>query len=332
MKGHKKTTINEIAKMAGVSSAAVSRYLNNGYISDEKREQIRKVIEETGYQPSLQAQMLRTKKTKLIHVILTASPMENRQEILTGISRTLNHEGYDILLSVLDDCCTSSLATAITGTKARGTDAILFITDLLQEGMREILQKSELPVLLCGTTDTAFSSVCYDNAAASEAITNALLSQGSCKTAYIGITPNYPECGARRFEGYKNALTKKGIPMDTKLIKICDNSIADGFQATESLIKICSGIDGIICGTDLLAAGARKYLMQHQTSCQILLTSFGNTELRLAADPVYASVFTDGELLGQAAATQLTTNLATTPDSPVHTILMPEIISDTLDR
>ena len=45
-------TIKEIAKLAGVSSAAVSRYLNGGYVSDEKKEQIKKVIEETGYQPS----------------------------------------------------------------------------------------------------------------------------------------------------------------------------------------------------------------------------------------------------------------------------------------
>ena len=47
-------TIKEIAQLAGVSSAAVSRYLNGGYVSEGKKEQIRKVIEETGYQPSAQ--------------------------------------------------------------------------------------------------------------------------------------------------------------------------------------------------------------------------------------------------------------------------------------
>ena len=62
--------INEIAKLAGVSRATVSRYLNQGYVSEEKKKIIRKVIEETGYQPSSQAQMLRTKKTKLVGVIL----------------------------------------------------------------------------------------------------------------------------------------------------------------------------------------------------------------------------------------------------------------------
>ena len=62
--------IGDIAKRAGVSRAAVSRYFNNGYISEEKKEAIRKVVEETGYRPSIQAQTLRTKKTRLVGVIL----------------------------------------------------------------------------------------------------------------------------------------------------------------------------------------------------------------------------------------------------------------------
>lgn len=63
-------TINEIAKLADVSRATVSRYLNNGYISEEKAQRVKEVIAQTGYVPSTQAQQLRTKKTKLIGVIL----------------------------------------------------------------------------------------------------------------------------------------------------------------------------------------------------------------------------------------------------------------------
>ena len=62
--------VSDIAKLAGVSNSAVSRYFNNGYISQEKREAIRKVVEETGYRPSVQAQTLRTKKTNMIGVIV----------------------------------------------------------------------------------------------------------------------------------------------------------------------------------------------------------------------------------------------------------------------
>lgn len=62
--------ISEFAKIAGVSKSAVSRYFNNGYLSEDKRELIEKAIEETGYAPSVSAQNVRTKVTKLIGVIL----------------------------------------------------------------------------------------------------------------------------------------------------------------------------------------------------------------------------------------------------------------------
>ena len=76
--------INEIAALAGVSRATVSRYLNNGYVSAEKREQIRKVIEETGYQPSAQAQMLRTKKTGFIGVIIPKINSDSISRMVQG--------------------------------------------------------------------------------------------------------------------------------------------------------------------------------------------------------------------------------------------------------
>ena len=79
-------TNNEIADLAGVSRATVSRYLNQGYVSEEKRERIRGVIEETGYQPSSQAQTLRTRKTKLIGVIIPKIDSHTISRMVGGIS------------------------------------------------------------------------------------------------------------------------------------------------------------------------------------------------------------------------------------------------------
>ena len=58
--------ISEFAEYAGVSKSAVSRYFNNGYLSDDKREQIEKAIEETGYSPSFSARAVKTRVTKLV--------------------------------------------------------------------------------------------------------------------------------------------------------------------------------------------------------------------------------------------------------------------------
>ena len=58
-------TMKELARLAGVSPASVSRYLNGGSLSQEKKAIIRRVIEKTGYQPDMAAQMLRTRTTDL---------------------------------------------------------------------------------------------------------------------------------------------------------------------------------------------------------------------------------------------------------------------------
>ncbi len=92
--------IAEIAKRAGVSSAAVSRYFNNGYISEEKKERIRRVVEETGYRPSVQAQTLRTKKTKLVGVIVPKIASASIGRVVEGILSILNTNGYQMLLAV----------------------------------------------------------------------------------------------------------------------------------------------------------------------------------------------------------------------------------------
>ncbi len=92
--------IAEIAKLAGVSNAAVSRYFNNGYISDEKRRAIQKVVEETGYRPSVQAQMLRTKKTRMIGVIVPRIASASIGKEVEGVLSVLNKSEYQLLLAV----------------------------------------------------------------------------------------------------------------------------------------------------------------------------------------------------------------------------------------
>ena len=63
-------TISDIAKLAGVSSAAVSRYLNGGPLSEQKRAVIQAVVEQTGYSPDTAAQTLRTGKVRQVGVIV----------------------------------------------------------------------------------------------------------------------------------------------------------------------------------------------------------------------------------------------------------------------
>ena len=85
--------INEIARLAGVSRATVSRYLNQGYVSEEKKVRIRQVIEETGYRPLSSAQTLRSKKTNFVGVIIPKINSDSISRMVSGISKALSREG-----------------------------------------------------------------------------------------------------------------------------------------------------------------------------------------------------------------------------------------------
>lgn len=91
-------TISEIAKLAGVSSAAVSRYFNGGSLSQEKRERIQKAVEENNYQPSENARAMRTKKSRRVGVVIPQIDSESAPKILSGISQVMERENYHVVL------------------------------------------------------------------------------------------------------------------------------------------------------------------------------------------------------------------------------------------
>lgn len=91
-------TISDIAKMAGVSSAAVSRYLNGGPLSEQKRAVIHEVVEKTGYRPDTAAQTLRTGKVNQVGVIAPSIGSQSVGQITAGIASELDAKSYLLLL------------------------------------------------------------------------------------------------------------------------------------------------------------------------------------------------------------------------------------------
>ena len=95
-------TISDIARMAGVSSAAVSRYLNGGPLSEQKRVAIHEVIEKTGYRPDMAAQTLRTGKVNQVGVITPSISSYSVGQITAGIVSELDKHRYLMLLGNTD--------------------------------------------------------------------------------------------------------------------------------------------------------------------------------------------------------------------------------------
>ena len=144
-----KININEIAKLAGVSRATVSRYLNNGYVSEEKRNIIAKVIEDTGYIPSAQARILRTKKSKLIGVIIPKLDSQSISREILGINEALSKEGYQIILADTFNNEHKELEY-LKVLQNNQVDGIILIATVFTKQHKKLLQELSIPVVIVG--------------------------------------------------------------------------------------------------------------------------------------------------------------------------------------
>ena len=198
--------INEIARLAGVSRATVSRYLNNGYVSSEKKEVIRKVIQETGYQPSSQAQTLRTKKTSLIGVILPKINSDTISREVEGISDILTRRGYQLILANTNNDLEEELKY-LSLFKERQVDGVVFIATMFTRKHKQMLKDYKVPIVLLGQHLDGYPCIYQDDYKAAFMVTEKLAKKGK-KFAYIGVTDKDEAVGACRKKGFVDALHK----------------------------------------------------------------------------------------------------------------------------
>lgn len=254
-------TISEIAKLAGVSSAAVSRYFNNGYISEDKKEAIRKVVEETGYRPSLQAQTLRTKKTKLIGVILPRIDSSSMGRVVAGILAETEKNGYQILMADTQNNPQKEISYLDTFNDKR-VDGVILVATIYTTALKKQLAKMNVPVVIVGQKFPGAYCVSHDDFSAEYDMTRLFLDNGCKELGFIGVTKNDRAVGEDRFNGYASAVREAGREDLIDNYVMSTFNMQSGFEKVQELLKKNPKIDGIICATDKIAIGALQYLKE----------------------------------------------------------------------
>ncbi len=263
-------TIKEIAQLAGVSSAAVSRYLNGGYVSDEKKEQIRKVIEETGYQPSAQARILRTKKACLAGVVVPKINSESVSRITAGIEQVLSRRGYQMLLASTDNDPDKEI-TYLKLFENYPVDGIILIGTVISAEHRKFLKNSKVPVVVVGQYTKYANCIYHDDYGAGKAMGRLAAAElkkawteigESCgKIAYIGVTKEDKAVGVSREDGFRSGLKSEGILLEPDYVKTAEFTMDSGYHAALELLEQKQDIRIISCATDTIAAGAIEAIL-----------------------------------------------------------------------
>lgn len=297
--------INEIAKLAEVSRAAVSRYLNNGYVSEEKKERIKKVIEETGYRPSSQAQTLRTKKTKMIGVVLPKINSSSISRMVAGISEVLSESGYQMLLANTDNNIEEELNYLETF-KENYVDGILFVGTILTGRHKKLLGECKVPVVMLGQRLKGYSCVYQNDFQAAEELAEILLA-GSKKPCFIGVTEKDEAVGRNRRAGFEAALSKYGIACPPEQFMEADFSMEAGYHNMQEILDKIPDVDAVFCVTDTIAQGAMACLADRgkRVPEQARIAGMGDSALSRMTRPKLTTVHFHYRTTGAEAAKML---------------------------
>lgn len=294
--------IGDIAEMAGVSRAAVSRYLNNGYISAEKKERIQKVIEETGYKPSVMAQTLRTKKTKLIGVVLPRINSDSISSVVEGIGNELSKSGYEMLLATTDNQPDKELEYLRVFSKNR-VDGVILIATVFTKEHKKILKEMPLPCVIVGQTLAGKSCIFHNDYDAGRKLTGLILKKRR-HIGYISVMREDVAVGQRRWEGYRDAMGQASIRVEDNMTVTADFSIRSGYEKMRDLMDQYPEIDGVVCATDRIAVGAMRYLKECKKKVpeDVAVAGFGDNIISSVTTPAVTTVHFHYHESGQRAA------------------------------
>ena len=240
----------------------MSRYFNNGYLGDDKREKIEKAIEETGYSPSISAQAIKTRVTKLVGVIIPKLSSESCARITEGISQVLYEHGYQILLVNTANDYNKEIEYLDLFRQNR-VDGVIFLATVFTDVHRSLLKKMHIPVVITGQEYKGFSCVCHDDFGAAYALTELMLHKGAVCPAYIGVTDDDKAAGEARHKGFLKALADNDISLDKHNSVTAEFNIDSGYSCAKKIFSGREHPDCIFCATDNIAAGAILYCREN---------------------------------------------------------------------
>lgn len=295
--------INEIARRAGVSRTTVSRYLNDGYVSEEKRERIRRIINETGYVPSQHARQLRTGKTDLVGVIIPKINSQSVGRMVAGISDELARAGKQVLLANASSDPHEEVTFINLFAERNHVDGIILIATVFTPEHASAIRSLDVPLVVLGQNIKGIPCVYHDDFAAVFDLCTLVLKK-SRRPGYLGIFDEDIAAGSERHRGFIEACAKLGIECDESAQPIVDFDADSGYFGAERLLDTVDGLDTIVCATDDIAFGAMMCMVEYgkRVPEDVQVTGVGDSMLSRIARPSLTTVHLHYQTSGARAA------------------------------
>lgn len=274
MQHHKLATIEDVAAIAGVSIATVSRAINEPTkVADETRRRVTDAIARTGYTTNAMARSLRMRRSNMILILAPDVGDPNFSNILVGLETEASKRGYGVLIGNTqnDPSRETDYLRFISSNQA---DGLILLTGHLPYGIGQDGPETRLPPMVAVNEPLRNSDVPFvgvDNFEGARIAAEHLISQGHRRIAFIGRSTG-KAVNQLREQGYRAALAGAGIAVDPRLILDGDGTTEAGRQAAEQMFVRDVLPTAFLCVNDATALGviialnARGYVLPRQFS------------------------------------------------------------------
>ena len=295
--------INEIARLAGVSRATVSRYLNDGYVSQEKRKLISRVIQETGYVPSHSAQQLRTGKTNLVGVVIPKINSQSVARMVSGITEELDKTNYAMLLANTNNDPVTEVKYLQVITDRNRVDGLILLATVITAEHLKALGGLDIPLVILGQQLDGFTCVYHEDYRASFEVTKLALRHGRVP-GFIGVRQDDVAAGEMRRRGFVEACRAANITPDPLAMAVGEFTVESGYLCCEQILDAVPRIDTLVCASDDMAYGAITCLREYgrRVPQDVQVTGIGDSELSRILMPSVTSAHLFYKTSGREAA------------------------------
>lgn len=301
-------TIKQVSELAGVSSATVSRVINDtGIVKEPTKQLVLDAMKKLGYRHNVIAASLASKKTNTVGYVVPALHGSFFGPMMSGSEALLRSAGKHMFIAT-GHSDEKAEKDAIEALLARRCDALILHVEAVSDEYLVELAEQEEPFVVVNRQIPAISDrcICLDNILGGYLATKHLLDLGHTQIAYL--TGSMFKADAKdRLEGHKKALEEAGIAFDEALYVEGDFRVKTGMSGTQELLEKNTPFTAIVCGNDEMAAGALNTLSKHHKRVpnDISLVGFDNIEFSEYLTPPLTTVDYPMRGIGKMAALKI---------------------------
>lgn len=318
-------TLDEVARLAGVSRATVSRVVNNSpRVTAANREATERAIRELGYVPNQSARALASSSTGAV-ILAAADPSLDLfadpffSEVILGVSSVLEKTELELSL-VLASSPEGRRRLQRTLTSPRA-DGIMLVALRTGDPLYGLAQATHLPLVLLGSPPGGDDGwyVDADNYTGGRLAAEHLIGSGRRRIALIAGPADVPASAVRQ-KGFSDALTLAGLTPD--LVAHADFSVSGGSDAMRELLARDAAIDGVFAASDNMAAGALAALKAAGRSvpADVAVVGFDDMPIATYTHPALTTVSQPVRAMGRELARML---LSAMGKGEPHPVILP---------